>query len=235
MTGSPRPFRILHSLPSQIALFSRSRKRLALLASASGVTLLAPMGVAATPGAASAASADTAADQTINVHYAVTGTTFLAKLNTTVNLGSGTLASAVDLTTGTSESTLTLPPATASVKEFGFIPVSATTEMIQNGPAAGTVNFTTNTISSTANVALKITKLTIFGVSLPVGNSCQTSPFDISISSGSGFTVGAGGPVTGSFTIPAFHNCGLNTPLLNLTIPGSGNTLNLTLGALQLG
>lgn len=238
MTGSPRPFRILHSLPPRIALFSRSRKRLALLATASGVALLAATGVAATPGAASAASAvpaDTAADQTINVHYAVTGTTFLAKLNTTVNLGSGTLASTVDLTTGTSESTLSLPPATASVKEFGFIPVSATTEMIQNGPAAGTVNFTTNTISSTANVTLKITKLTIFGVSLPVGNSCQTSPFNIGINSGSGFTVGAGGPVSGSFTIPAFHSCGLNTPLLNLTIPGSGNTLNLTLGALQLG
>jgi hypothetical protein len=32
-----------------------------------------------------------------------------------------------------------------------------------------------------------------------------------------------------------FHGCGLNTGLLNLTIPGSGNTISLTLGALQLG
>jgi len=50
-----------------------------------------------------------------------------------------------------------------------------------------------------------------------------------------GFTVGGGGPISGSYTIPAFHHCLLNTLLLNLTIPGPGNTLNLTLGQLQLG
>jgi hypothetical protein len=205
---------------------SRSRTRLALLAA--GVAVLAATGVVAASGAASA-------DSVVNVHYAVTGTTYLAKLNTTANLGSGTLASAVDLTTGTSQSTLTLPPTTVSVKEFGFVPVTATTELIQNGPAAGTVNFSTNTITSTANVTLKLTNLTIYGVSLPVGDKCQTTPFNIGISSGPGFTVSAGGPVTGTYTIPAFRHCGLNTLLLNLTIPGAGNTLNLNLGPLQLG
>ncbi len=190
--------------------------------------LLTAVGLAATAGPASA-------DSVINVHYALTGTTFLKKLNTTVNLGSGTLAASVDLTTGTSSSTLSLPPATASVNELGIIPVSATTEMIQNGPATGTVNLTANTISSTANVTLKITKLIVAGLSLPVGNSCETTPFNIAISSGAGFTVSGGGPVSGTYTIPAFHHCLLNTLLLNLTIPGPGNTLNLTLGALQIG
>ena len=205
---------------------SRSRTRPALLAA--GVAVLAATGVVAASGAASA-------DSVANVQYAVTGTTYLAKLNTTANLGSGTLASTVDLTTGTSQSTLTLPPTTVSVKEFGFVPVTATTELIQNGPAAGTVNFSTNTIASTANVTLKLTNLTVFGVSLPVGDKCQTTPFNIGISSGPGFTVSGGGPVSGTYTIPAFHDCGLNTLLLNLTIPGAGNTLNLDLGPLQLG
>jgi len=195
---------------------------------AAGVALLAATGVTA---AANAAPADTV----VNVHYAITGTTFIAKLKTTVSLGSGTLASAVDLTTSAAQSTLVLPPATVSVKELGFIPVTATTEMIQDGTAAGTVNLTTNTITSAASVTLKITKLTVFGVSLPVGSQCQTTPFTISISSGAGFTVSGGGPVNGTYTIPAFRHCGLNTALLNLTIPGSGNTLNLTLGPLQLG
>jgi hypothetical protein len=203
-----------------------SRTRLAMMAA--GIALLATTGVMAASGAASA-------DTVVNAKYAVTGTTFIAKLNTTVNLGSGNLAATVDLTTGASQSTLTLPPATVSVKEFGIIPVTATTEIIQNGTAAGTVNFAANTIASTANVTLKITSLTVFGISLPVGNQCQTTPFNISLSSGSGFTVSGGGPVSGSYTIPAFHNCGLNTLLLNLTIPGSGNSLNLTLGTLQLG
>jgi hypothetical protein len=201
-------------------------RRLAALAA--GTILLAAGGAAATAGSASA-------DTIINVHYALTGTTFIKKLNTTVNLGAGTLASTVDLTTGASSSTLTLPPATASVKEFGIIPVAATTQMIQNGPATGTANLNTNTITSTASVTLKITNLTISGVSVPVGGSCQTSPFSVTLSSGPGFTVGGGGPVSGGYTIPAFRHCGLSTLLLNLTIPGPGNTLNLTLGQLQLG
>src|SRR6516165_7485396 len=196
MTGSPRPVR-------------RSRTSLALMAPAAAV--LATAGVLATSGAASA-------DTMVNVHYGATGTTFIAKLNTTVNLGSGNLAATVDLTTGASQSALTLPPATVSVKELGIVPVTATTEIVQNGSAAGTVNFSANTITSTANVSLKITSLTVFG-----------------ISSGPGFTVSGGGPVGGTYTIPAFHNCGLNTLLLNHTIPGPGNTLNLTLGQLQLG
>lgn len=176
-----------------------------------------------------------AADSIINVHYGLTGTTYIKKLNTTVNLGSGTLAAAVDLTTGTSTSTLTLPPSTISVNELGIIPVTATSEMIQNGPATGTANLTTNTISSTASVTLKITSLSVAGVNIPVGNSCQTSPFSVTISSDPGFTISGGGPISGTYAIPDFHHCGLTTLLLNLTIPGSGNTLNLTLGALQLG
>ncbi len=203
-----------------------SRTRLAAIAASAG--LLSAAGLVTTAGPASA-------DSVISVHYALTGTTFLKKLNTTVNLGSGTLSATVDLTTGTSSSTLSLPPATASVSEFGVIPVTATTEMIQNGPATGTVNLNANTITSSASVTLQITKLTVFGISLPVGNSCETSPFTINISSGAGFTVGGGGAVSGTYTIPRFRHCLLNTLLLNLTIPGPGNTLNLMLGALQLG
>ena len=105
------------------------------------------------------------------MHYPLTGTAFLKKLNTTVNLGSGTLSAMVDLTTGASTSTLTLPPATVSVHELGFIPVTATTEMIQDGSATGTVNLSTNTITSTASVMLKVDKLTAFGLPLPVGNN----------------------------------------------------------------
>ena len=58
-------------------------RRLAALAVGTG--LLATLAVAATAGSASA-------DTVLNVHYAITGTTFIKKLNTTVNLGSGTLA-----------------------------------------------------------------------------------------------------------------------------------------------
>lgn len=195
---------------------------------AAGAGLLAAAAVAATAPSA-------AADTTINAHYALTGSTFIKKLSATVNLGSGTLAAAVDLDTGAVSSTLSLPPATVSMKELGLIPVSATAEMVQNGPATGTANLTANTITSSASIIFKITKLSVAGLNVPVGGNCESSPFSVSLSSGAGFTVSGGGPLSGSYTIPLLHGCGLTTPVLNLLIPGPGNTFNLTLGPLQLG
>lgn len=98
-----------------------------------------------------------------------------------------------------------------------------------------TVNLRTNTITSTASVSLKITNLTISGVSVPVGDGCQTAPFSVTLRSDRGFTVRGGGHLSGSYAIPAFRHCGLSTSLLNLTIPGPGNTLKLTLGRLRIG
>ena len=195
---------------------------------AAGASLLAAAAVAAT---APSASADTV----VSAHYSLTGSTFIKKLNATVNLGSGTLSATVDLTTGAVSSTLSLPPATVSMKELGIIPVSATAAMVQNGPATGSANLTTNTITSSASIIFKITNLTVAGLSIPIGNNCESSPFSVSLSSGPGFTVAGGGPLSGSYTIPPLHHCGLTTPVLNLLIPGPGNTFNLTLGPLQLG
>jgi hypothetical protein len=41
--------------------------------------------------------------------------------------------------------------------------------------------------------------------------------------------------LAGSYTIGKFQHCGLATLLINLTIPGSGNTIKLTLGKAHLG
>jgi hypothetical protein len=84
-------------------------------------------------------------------------------------------------------------------------------------------------------VSLEITSISVAGVNIPVGSSCATSPFDVTISSDPGFTIGGGGPISGSFTISDFHHCGITTPILNLLIPGPGNTLDLTLGPLVIG
>ena len=165
---------------------------------AAGASLLAAATLAAS---ASSASADTV----INAHYALTGSTFIKKLNTTVDLGAGTLAATVDLDTGAVASTLTLPPATVSMKELGVIPVSATAALVQNGPATGTANLTTNTITSSASVIFKITKLKVAGLNVPIGGNCQSAPFSVSLSSGPGFTVSGGGPLSGSYTIPPLH------------------------------
>jgi hypothetical protein len=199
------------------------------------LTILAAVSSLLAVAAAAATAPGASADTVVNVHYSLTGTTFIKKLNTTVNLGSGTIAAAEDLTTGAVSTTLSLPPVTVSMKELGFIPVSATATMVQNGPATGSANLTTNTITSTASVIFKITKVTVAGLNVPVGSNCASSPFSVSLSSGAGFTISGGGPLSGTYTLPPMHHCGLLTPVLNLAIPGPGNTFNLTLGPLQFG
>jgi hypothetical protein len=206
------------------------RRRLTLLAATAAAAVA---GIAlATPALASPAAPS---DTTVSVSYPVTGSTFIKAIGSTINLGPGTLSTAADLTTSTLTGTLTLPPATGSFKELGLVPVTATTEMIQDGTATGTVDFSTNAVTTTATDTIRLTSLKVAGLPIPVGPSCQTSPATITVSSQAGFNVLNGGTLSGSYTIPPFAHCGLATLLINLTLPGPGNTISLTLGKGTLG
>ena len=203
-----------------------------LLATATTAAAVAGIGLSATPALASRSAP---ADQVFKLTFPVTGSTFIKKVNSSISLGPGTLASTADLTTSTLTATLTLPPATGSFKELGFIPVTATTKMIQVGQATGTFNFNANTVITTATDILQLTSLNVGGINIPVGNSCKTSPAAITVTSQPGFTFGTGGTLAGTYTIPNFRHCGLATLLINLTLPGPGNTISLTLGKPTLG
>jgi hypothetical protein len=194
---------------------------------------IAVTGIAlATPALASPAAPS---DTTVGVTYPVTGSTFIKAINSTIALGPGTLSTTADLTTSTLTGTLSLPPATGSFKELGLVPVTATTEMVQDGQATGTVNFSTNQVTTTATETIKLTGLKVAGLPVPVGSSCQTSPATITVTSQPGFNVLSGGTLAGTYTIPRFAHCGLATLLINLTLPGPGNTISLVLGAGSLG
>ena len=206
------------------------RRRLTLLAATAaaavaGITL-------ATPALASPAAPS---DTTVSVSYPVTGSTFIKAIGSTIDLGPGTLSTTADLTTSTLTGTLSLPPATGSFRELGLVPVTATTQMIQDGTATGTVNFTTNAVTTTATDTIQLTSLKVAGLPIPVGRSCETSPATITVSSQAGFNVLNGGTLAGTYTIPPFAHCGLATLLINLTLPGPGNTISLTLGKGTLG
>jgi hypothetical protein len=186
----------------------------------------------ATPALASPAAP---ADQTVNVTYPVSGSTFIKAINSSIALGPGSLSTTADLTTSTLTGTLSLPPATGSFKELGLVPVTATTEMIQDGQATGTVDFSTNAVTTTTKESIKLTSLKVAGLPVPVGSNCETAPATITVSSQPGFNVLSGGTLSGTYTIPSFAHCGLATLLINLTLPGPGNTITLTLGAGTLG
>ncbi len=194
-----------------------------------GSTALLSIGaLAASAGSASAATY-------IHAKYKVTGSTTLAGPNATLPLGPGTLAATVNAKTGKVTATLTLPDATGSFEEFGIVPVTATAEFINDGPTTGTVNTSTGAVATTSKITLRIVSLSVAGINVPVGNSCETAqPVVAALKSQKGFNILAGGNVAGTYTIGDFANCGLATLLINLTIPASGNSITLTLGKAKI-
>lgn len=200
------------------------------LAAAAVATLGAGAALAATALPASAAT-------TVKATYKVTGSTFIKAPNFTLSLGPGRLVSRVSLKTGKLTARLSMPNATGSFTQLGIIPVTATTQFINDGPTTGRLNTKTGAVRTKSKITLRIVSLTVGGIPLSVGNSCETkSPAVVRLTSQKGFNVLDGGNLEGGYTIPAFSHCGLvATPLINLTIPGSGNTITLTLGKAKVG
>jgi hypothetical protein len=172
----------------------------------------------------------------VKATYRVTGSTYIKAPNFTLNLGPGRLVSRVNLKTGKLTARLSMPDATGSFKQLGVIPVTATTQFINDGPTTGRLNKNTGAVRTKSKITLRIVSLTVAGLPVPVGKSCQTkSPAVVRLTSQPGFNVLGGGKVAGGYAIPKFSHCGLATVLINLTIPGGGNTITLTLGKAKIG
>jgi hypothetical protein len=186
--------------------------------------------------AVTASAGPASAGTVVHATYKVKGSTFIKAANFTLALGPGKLASTLHASTGKLTATLTLPNATGSFKQDGLVPVTATTQFINNGPTTGTLNFNTGAVSTTSKITLRIVSLSVAGINMPVGSSCQTTqPVVVSVSGQPpAFNILKGGNLTGTYTIPQFANCELETALINLTIPGSGNTITLTLGKAKI-
>jgi len=187
---------------------------------------LAGAGLVFGAGSANAASADAV----IYATYPVNGSTTIKSTSSTMTLGPGTLVAALAVSTDAITATMTLPEATGSFDALGFVPVTATTAFVQSGDITG--QDVKGAFTGTANVIIKLTDVKVAGIDVPVGDNCETrTPAVIGLSSGTGFNVLTGGPVSGTYSIPDFTGCGLiTTPLLNALIPGDGNTITLTLG-----
>lgn len=190
--------------------------------------------MAATAVGVSASPAAAAAD--LSATYPINGVSHINSNDSDLPLGPGSLKATVNLDSGALTASVSLPPATGNFKELGFIPVTATVELTEAEPTTGTLNLNTGAMQSTSHMNLRLTSLTIAGLPAPVGRRCQTvRPAEIPLASQPGFSVLRGGVVSGTYTIPPFEHCLLNTGLINLTIPGPDNTLTLTLGRAVLG
>src|ERR1700722_13692413 len=211
-----------------MSVLTRRRSQVRLItAGAAGAA--AVLTLAASTGVASA-------DTHVKATYKVTGSTFLKAPNFTMKLGPGQLASNFDANTGKVTASLTLPNATGSFKQDGVIPVTATTKFINDGKTTGTVNRNTGAVKTASKITLRIVSLTVSGVPMWVGKTCETTdPVTVGLKSQKGFNLLEGGNLTGTYTIGDFQHCKLATLLINSTIPSAGNTIALKLGKAKLG
>lgn len=165
----------------------------------------------------------------------VDASTTLANLGQTVDVKGGSLS--IDLyANGDISGTMTLPPASTTMKLAGLPLAQATFEMAPAGPVTGHFDLASGTMSTTASFNIKLPKLNIYG--LPWWNlvrpSCGTAtPVTVTMSGtvDMGAFLAQGGTFSGEYAIPRFKSCGLLTPAMNLVVPGPGNsfTANATL------
>jgi hypothetical protein len=178
------------------------------------------------------ASADSTGPVVLTVAYDVSGTSTVAKTNSTIDLGPATLTTGLDAQ-GNFTGSLPLPPTTTSFKALGLLPTTATVTFVPAGPVTGALSARPNVmITSTATYYLRLSNVAVAGLPAFVGDHCQTTqPVTIPANTPDGqtFDITTGGTVTGTYTIGEFGDCGLITPLINLLVPGPGNTATLQL------
>lgn len=169
---------------------------------------------------------------TLDLDYDAVGTAYIASTNSTINLGPSTLTTHLDLDVSDFTGNLPLPGTTTRFEVLGFIPVTADVAFVPTAPLNGHLAASgfTLSVTSTATYHIKLSNIKIVGFPTFTGPFCRTkNPVTIPANTptGQSFDLIAGGNLTGQFSIGNFQNCGLNTGLINLLIPGSGNTANI--------
>ncbi|MBS1848798.1 MAG: hypothetical protein JST73_11020 [Actinobacteria bacterium] len=197
------------------------RTRVALLTSVLALALTAATFTAAPSGA----------DTTIPIHWKVQASTHIKSLNMDVAIPAGTFDGEVDLTTGALTGSLNLPPASKTISLFGMPIATTTFAMSQNGPITGHVDLAnmTVTVNSSFNFSIKSATLSFLPWWNIVGNSCTgTQPINVSMTGP--VNLSGASTFTADYALPKLKNCGFATPLMNLIIPGGGNTFTATFG-----
>jgi hypothetical protein len=192
-----------------------------------GAAALTALGASAVLAIAAAPAAHAA--NILKVAYDASGTSLVAKPNSTVTLGPTTLRTNLR-SSGAFTARMPLPPTTSSFKVLGLLPTTATVSFVPAAKLTGQITSGNGTavISSTASYFIKLSNVQVAGLPAFVGSNCQTAD-PVSIPVSGPFSVTDGGTLTGTYTIGNFSHCGLTTALINLLIPGGGNTVTLTL------
>lgn len=176
----------------------------------------------------------------LTVTYDAVGSSTIAKTSSTVAIGPTTLTTTLDPASGAFTGHLPIPETTNTFKIIGLLPVQARVSFIEAAPVTGALvrSGSTTTVQSTATYYIRLSDVTVGGLPTFVGDHCQTAaPVSIPANTpaGEAFNLTTGGHLTGTYTLGDFADCGLTTALVNLLVPGPGNTVDLTVSNGRLG
>nr|WP_297399173.1 choice-of-anchor D domain-containing protein [uncultured Marinobacter sp.] len=173
---------------------------------------------------------------TLELLLGLEGSTYIKSSDSTLPLN-GTIATVLELASGTFEADLAIEPTTGyfSIRLlFSRLKAVADVEFEQSEMTTGTL--VNGKLTAHSHLYVKVPKvaLKLFGLPIRVGggDQCQTiEPVDITLTSGDGgnFSPATGGDVSGVYGLPPLENCGLLTDVLNQFLTGPGNTIDLTL------
>jgi hypothetical protein len=171
-------------------------------------------------------------DPILTLKHDAQGTSVVKKTGSTLAIKPTTLTTHVNLVNGNLTGSLPIPSTTTEFKALGFLPVKATVNFIPVGDVTGNIDLTQTQakVTSTAQYTIRLSDVKVAGFPTFAGSSCKTvSPAVIPANTpeGEGFDLIEGGNLEGTYTLPAFANCGINTPLINALVPGAGNTVSI--------
>lgn len=181
------------------------------------------------------AGAPSASADPIGVGWDVNVTTTVKKLNQQITFPQTRFPAQVDVFgTGAITGNLVLPDAVTTLK-LGRLPLAEVTmAAVPTKPVSGQLTGLDVVANQEFNIHIK----RIEPLGLPfnlVGNNCKTvTPVKSQLS---GTLTGLFDPytLTGTYTIPKFAHCGLSTWLINLLIPGPGNTMTADFSGFKIG
>ncbi|WP_256107166.1 DUF6801 domain-containing protein [Streptomyces sp. ODS05-4] len=148
------------------------------------------------------------------------------------------------------------PPARSTFLTFGFMPTTATVELLLEGKLEiATDSYFAPDFSqpqvtkATGKIRVRLSDVEVNGAPLDVGPACRTvRPMELTLTGRGGqdvngvpygYTVELGGPLTGTADIPPFTDCGAGGEdldrMLTGALSGPGNFTKMTQGALCSG
>ncbi|PWW59509.1 hypothetical protein [Actinokineospora spheciospongiae] len=173
----------------------------------------------------------TSSAESVELSYTATGQTGLTGLGATLPLGPGQADVRGDLQGGALSGTISLPETRTDFKLAGLLDTHAKVKVTQVGGLTGTL--AAGTVDVTGKFDIQITEVGHFNIGIPLPNCKTTAPVEIKLKSSGNFNPAVGGTLAGSYRLPRFADCFVDTEIINFLVVDKDNPITIDLKVKQ--